>query len=518
MATSGATLGEIIERNARLYPQRPALLYGALRHSHAEHRSRVARLARGLRAAGLRHQDRFSVLAMNCPEFLELYAAAQWGGTIVNTVNFRLAAPEIRWILEDAAPRLLVFEAQYAGLVEALRAALPGIESYVCIGGPVPAWARPYEDLLDPAGDADQPCGTGADYAALIYTSGTTGRPKGALHTNRSLARIAEVLSSECRLGGDACLLAVAPLFHAGASTLSWGAQFRGGCVVLQRGFDAEEVIRTIERERVNAIHLVPTMVQALLDAPNFGRHDLSSLRMLMYAAAPMPLPLLRRAVAAFGPITYNGYGQTEVNFITVLQPHQHLLDGDPAQVRRLASVGQPHWQCAVRIVADDGSDCPAGTVGEVAARSETAMAGYWNNTAATLATVRDGWVHTGDLGYLDEEGYLFLVDRKKDMIISGGENIYSREVEEALAPHPAVREVAVIGVPHEKWGESVAAVVVLQPGQRAGADELIAYCKSRIAPYKAPKSIVFTEALPRLNTGKIDKVALRRRHAAPAA
>jgi len=359
----------------------------------------------------------------------------KWGGTIINTVNFRLAAPEISWILQDAAPRLLVFEAQYAGLVEGLRATLPDIETWVCIGDGVPAWALRYEDLLDPAGDADGPQGGSQDHAALVYTSGTTGKPKGVLHTNHSLACIAEVLSSECRMGGDTRLLAIAPLFHAGASTLSWGAQFRGGCVVLKRGFDAEDVIRTIERERINAIHLVPTMVQALLDAPNFGRHDLSSLRMLMYAAAPMPLTVLKRAVEAFGPITYNGYGQTEINLITILQPHQHRLDGSADDLQRLASVGQPHWQSQVRIVADDGRDCAAGEIGEVAAKSETAMAGYWNNTAATLATIRDGWVHTGDLGYLDEQGYLFLVDRKKDLIISGGENIYSREVEEAVAP-----------------------------------------------------------------------------------
>jgi acyl-CoA synthetase (AMP-forming)/AMP-acid ligase II len=511
-----ATLGDIIERNALLFPQRPAILCGGLQRSHGEHRQRVARLARGLRARGLKPQDRFSVLAMNCPEFLELYAAAQWGGSIIHTVNFRLAAAEMSWMLQDAAPRLLVFEAQYAGLVESLRAALPGIETWVCIGAGAPAWALPYEDLFDPAGDAEGPQGGSQDYAALVYTSGTTGKPKGVLHTNHSLARIAEVLSSECRMGGDTRLLAIAPLFHAGASTLSWGAQFRGGCVVLQRGFDAEEVIRSIERERINAIHLVPTMVQALLDAPNFGRHDLSCLRMLMYAAAPMPLTVLKRAVEAFGPITYNGYGQTEINLITILQPHQHRLDGSAEELKRLASVGQPHWQSQVRILADDGRDCAAGEVGEVAAKSETAMAGYWNNTTATLTTIRDGWVHTGDLGYLDEQGYLFLVDRKKDLIISGGENIYSREVEEALAPHPAVREVAVIGVPHEKWGEAVAAIVALEPGRSAGAEELIAFSKTRIASYKAPKTIAFVEALPRLNTGKIDKLELRRRFAQP--
>jgi acyl-CoA synthetase (AMP-forming)/AMP-acid ligase II len=329
--------------------------------------------------------------------------------------------------------------------------------------------------------------------------------------------RIAEVLSSELQLGEETRMLAIAPLFHAGASTLSWGAQFRGGCVVLHRGFNAPDVVRTIERERITAIHLVPTMVQALLDEPVLDRHDLSSLRMLMYAAAPMPVPLLRRAVEKFGPITWNGYGQTEINLMTVLRPHQHVLDGDLAQVRRLASVGQPHWQSAVRIVASDGSECETGVIGEVVARSETAMAGYWRNEAATQETIRDGWVSTGDLGYLDEDGFLFLVDRKKDLIISGGENVYSREVEDALALHPDVLEAAVIGVPDPRWGEAVRAILVPRdPRVALDAVEVIGFCRTQIAAYKCPKSIETIDALPRLNTGKVDKNALRARFGTP--
>lgn len=333
------------------------------------------------------------------------------------------------------------------------------------------------------------------------------------MHANRSIARASEALSSELKLGGDTRLLAIAPLFHMGAATLSLAAMFRGGCAVLHRAFDADAVIRTIESERITAMHLVPMMLQSVLESPLFGRHDLSSLSMLMYAAAPMPLALARRASAAFGPILYNGYGQTEINMLTTLHPHQHILDGNPEPTARLASVGQPSWQCQLRVIGDDGLDCAAGEVGEVLGRSETAMVGYWNNTAATLATVCDGWVHTGDVGYLDAEQYLFLVDRKKDVIISGGENIYSREVEDALGPHPAVRECAVIGVPDPRWGEAVKAVVVLHPGAAVSADELIAWCRERIAGYKCPKSIEFISELPRLQTGKISKSELRKRY-----
>jgi len=330
------------------------------------------------------------------------------------------------------------------------------------------------------------------------------------MQTQGAAAALSEILSSELSLMSNARLLAIAPLFHMGARSLSSGAHWRGGAVVLHRGFDAEEVIRTIERERITAVHLVPTMVQALLDAPNFGRHDLSSLKMLMYAAAPMPVPLLKRAMEAFGPILFNGYGQTEINLLTLLHPHQHCLAGAPEQVRRLASVGQPHPQSAIRIVADDGAACAPGVPGEVLARSATAMSGYWNNSSATIDTLRDGWIRTGDMGYLDAEGYLFLVDRKKDMIISGGENIYCREVEDAVAQHPAVADAAVIGVADPYWGEAVKAVVVRKPGASLTAEQLIAHCKGLIASYKCPKSVAFLDELPRLVTGKVNKVALR--------
>lgn len=521
-ANSMKTLGTNIERNERLYPGRPALVYGQRRITYAEYARRARRLASALHRRGLRRQDRYSVLAMNCPEFVECYAAAEWAGYLIATINFRLAAPEIAYMIEDAAPRLLFFEAQYAELVAQLRPQIQGVEHFICIGDLPPAvgaWAESYDHFIAEGDDAGPPFRAEPDdYLYLVYTSGTTGKAKGVVHRHPSCLRIAEVLSSELKLDASDRLLAIAPMFHMGVRTLALAAHFRGGCVVLHRSFDAQAVNATIEQERISAVHLVPTMVQAILDAPNFGDSDHSSLKMLMYAAAPMPTPVLRRAVEAFGPITYNGYGQTEINGLTFLYPHQHELDGDSEQGRRLGSVGQPHWQAALKIVDDAGQTLAAGEVGEVCARSETAMAGYWNNTRATLETVRDGWVYTGDMGYLDDEGYLYLVDRKKDMIISGGENIYSREVEEALAAHPDVYETAVLGVPDAYWGESVKAVVVLKAGSRLHPEALIAHCKTRIASYKCPKSVDIVAELPRLATGKINKVELRERFGRPPA
>ncbi len=511
-------LGDIIERNARHRPHWLALVYADQRVSHAEYALRVRKLASAFHARGLRRGDRVSILAMNCSEYLETYGACEWAGYVLNTVNFRLAIPEIVAIMKDSDPKIVLFEQQYADAIGALRDEVTGVETYICIDA-APEGAESYDAVLESGADDGGPSrACEDDYLCIIYTSGTTGRPKGVVHTNRSYAMLAEILSSELQLGADDRLLAIAPLFHIGARSLSSAAQWRGGTIVLHRGFDAEEVIRTIERERITAVHLVPTMVQAILDAPNFARHDLSSLRMLMYAAAPMPVALLKRALDAFGPILVNGYGQTEINLPTLLHAHQHHVDGTPTQVKRLASVGQPHPRSAIRIVADNGDECPTGTVGEIVARSETAMAGYWNNSAATLATLRDGWVHTGDVGYVDDEGYLFLVDRKKDMIISGGENIYSREVEDAIAHHPAVKQVAVIGVPDAYWGESVKALVVLEPDAAASVEDIVAGCRTLIASYKCPKSVEFVPSLPLLPTGKVNKRSLRERHAAPRA
>jgi len=510
------TPGQIIERNARHHPHRTAVVFEDRRLTHAQYAGRVARLAGGLRARGLRRGERMAMLAMNGIEYIEVYGAAEWSGIVLSTVNWRLAAAEVAWILGDAAPRALVFEQQYAALVDGLRPQLRGIECWLCIGpaDDCPPWAERYEAVVESAPAEAAPTAHADDPLCIIYTSGTTGRPKGVVQSHRAMACLSEILAAELALGGDDRLLAIAPLFHIGARSLSAAAHWRGGAVVLQRGFDAKAVLRCIERERITAVHLVPTMLQALLDSPDFGAHDLSSLRLLMYAAAPMPLPLLRRALAAFGSILVNGYGQTEINLPTLLHGWQHQPDGSAEQLRRLASVGQPHPRSELRIVADDGRACAAGEAGEVLARSDTAMSGYWNNLEASAQTLRDGWVHTGDIGYLDDEGYLFLVDRKKDMIISGGENIYSREVEQALLEHPAVREVAVIGVPDGYWGEAVKAVVVLADGMQADEAALIAHARQFIAGYKCPKSVAFVDALPLLATGKVSKRELRERFA----
>ncbi|MBD0416746.1 class I adenylate-forming enzyme family protein [Oryzicola mucosus] len=507
-------LSDVHERNASLFPNAPAIVFGQQVISFGSHWRRLNQLADGLHRGGARRQDRIAMLAMNTPEYIEAYGACERGGYIFSTVNFRLAAPEIAFVLKDSAPHTLIFEAQYAELVDSLRSELE-IESYICLGGQTPPWALSYEEVLA-AGSPEGPPFRGKpdDGVLIMYTSGTTGRPKGVLRSQYGEARLAEVMAGQLAMTSDGRQLLMMPFFHAGSRSQYIGSFWKGGAVHMHRVFDPQLILKTIEADRITHLHLAPTMVQSILDVPDIGDYDLSSVRTILYAAAPMPVPVLRRGLAVFGPVFANGYGSTEVN-CTCHYPHQHKLNGTPDEVRRLGSVGQPATDTDIRIVDDHGNECPAGTPGEVVARSGTALMRYWNNDKATAQSLRDGWFRTGDVGYLDDEKFLFLVDRKKDMIISGGENVYCREVEEALITHPALSDVAVIGVPDAKWGETVKAVAVLAPGRHATQDDLIEHARSLIARYKCPKSVIFVDDLPRLPSGKVSKVILRQLYGA---
>ncbi|HSV35519.1 MAG TPA: AMP-binding protein [Ramlibacter sp.] len=504
------TLGELLERNAAFYPNREALVCGGRRLSWKELADRARRLADGLHQLGLGRQDRVAILSMNCPEYMELLSAGDWAGYIVTTVNFRLAAPEIEWLLGDSTPRVLVFEAQYAQLVDGLRGRLPFIQAYVCIGGEAPAWAQGFEAVVA-QGSAEGPPfrSQPEDYGALVYTSGTTGRPKGALRSQWRWIATAEGGAYASEFNSATRVLLATPAFHVGVIGYAIQASWYAGTVVLHRSFDPVAILETIEKERITFTFVVAAMLQALLDAPAIDGTDLSSLRNIVTAAAPVPVPLLRRAIARLGPIFSVQYGATETAG-TMMFAHEVKPEGDERDIRRIASVGHPAPRTKLRVVDDNGIDCPVGVAGEVWTFTDARMDGYWNNTAATLDALRDGWYRTGDVGLLDEDGYLFLVDRKKDMIISGGENIYSREVEDALQSFPGVVEAAVIGVPDAKWGEVIKAYLVVAPGALAAQDAVIAHCKQRIASYKCPKQVEVVQALPRVASGKINKVALR--------
>jgi acyl-CoA synthetase (AMP-forming)/AMP-acid ligase II len=512
------TIGDVLRNNAHKFPDEPAYIHAAGRTSFGEHLRRAETLAWALWRAGLRPHDRLAIYSQNTVEFMEAYAACELTGFIAATVNWRLAAPEIGRVLADCTSKAVIFEAQYAATLEQVRAqAAPGA-LFVCCGGPAPAWAADYEAFLASGQEGAPPARSSPEQILhLIYTSGSTGRPKGVMRTHKAEVAAANLFATELGLTISDRLQLSMPVFHVGARYLQMAAHVRGAAVVLHHEFRVREVAEAIAREAVTATHMAPTMVQALLDLPDLDALDLSSLKSIIYSAAPMPLPLLRRGLARLGPVFLQVYGMTE-GAGTTLHKRQHKPDGTADEQRRLASVGQAAPSVDLRILGADGRDAPPGTPGEILTRTDTHMLGYWNDTAATLEVLRDGWYHTGDVGHLDANGFLFLVDRKKDMIISGGENIYSREVEEALATHPAVREAAVIGVQDAYWGEAVCAVVTLEPDRPADATSLIEHCRTLIASYKKPKTVIFLDELPRLPSGKVDKVLLRQRYGAGSA
>lgn len=505
------TLGEMIERNARYFPDAEALISTSRRVTNRQLAERAKRMSSHLYGLGLRRQDRVAILSMNCVEYYETYRACEWAGFIAATVNFRLAPREVLYILQDASPKALVFESQYADLIDQLRIDLPSIEHFICIGVS-PEWAEPFERAIE-NGHVDGPPIRAAadDYAYLMYTSGTTGKPKGVVRTHHAMCATADSCALMTEFKGSTRVLQTTPAFHIGGIGFVNAAAWVGGSTLIHQGFEPRALLLAVQEEKATFTFLVAAMLQAVLDVPDVADFDLSSLEHVVSAAAPIPVPLLKRAIALLGPIFSLQYGMTESN-ACVLQRHEVNPDGTPEQVHRLESVGHACPGIELRIVDEQGQDCPTGMPGEVLLRSETQLSAYWNNSVATIEALRDGWYHSGDMGYQDDQGFVFLVDRKKDMIISGGENIYSREVEVALELHPWVKESAVIGIADPRWGESVKAIVVRIPGVELKELELIAHCKVVLASYKCPKVVEFVDELPRMATGKINKVALRER------
>ena len=503
------TLGELIQRNADFYPDKEAIVYRDQRVSFGAFARRCEQLGAALYDVNVRRSDRVAFLSMNNVECLEIYGACELTGFLPAPINFRLAAEEIAYILADSAPTVLFFEDQYAAMIAALRPRFPGIRHFISIGASVDH-ASSYEEFL--AAGAQRRAAIRSrpsDYAHLIYTSGTTGRPKGAVRTHTNAIGYAHLLATNCELTFDSRALAVTPLFHIGSKSIEFAVHGRAGTLVVQRQFDPVPVLSTMQSERITYMTLVPTILRALIDVPNVKSFDLSSIRVLNTAGAPITPVLLKRALEVFGPVFMQQYGMTE-GLATVMFGSEMRPDGTDEDIRRIGSVGHAMVGVEVRVVDEYGRDCPTGVVGEVINRSPALFDHYWNNSVATLDALRDGWYHSGDMGYFDEKKYLYLVDRKKDMIISGGENIYSREVEIALSRHPHVKEAAVIGVPDAYWGESVRAIVVAAGGTAPSAAELIEHCRNVIAHYKCPKSVVFVDALPVLPTGKVNKVLLR--------
>ena len=503
------TCGDLIKRGSALYGTQAALLFEGRQFTFAEQAARMFRLANALLGNGLKKQERVAVLARNCSEYIEIFGACEIAGFVAINLNVRLSDAELATICQDSQPSAMICSKDFLAQARALAAQLSSIRIRIAIGSE-DADASSYEHLVSES-SADEPTATASpsDIAYLMYTSGTTGGPKGVMISHAAMVEATRMLSHEGGISSTDKALIVMPLFHLGGKIEQMNFNLMGAEVVLKAAFDAEDILDTIEKERVTAAHFAPAMIQRLLDVLETKPYDVSTLRCVHYASAPMPGPLLRRALDRMGPVFVQVYGMTECLIGTILKSHEHLVSS-PEGERRLRSAGQPLLGNEVKIVREDGTACHTGEIGEILFRSPTIMSGYWNKPELTAEAIRDGWIHTQDLGFVDGSKFVYVVDRKRDMIISGGENIYSWEVEEALRAHPDVADVAVIAVPDEVWGESVKACVQMRPGRSASELELIDYTRSKIASYKKPRSIDFVQSLPRLFNGKIDKKALR--------
>jgi long-chain acyl-CoA synthetase len=488
------------------YADKVGFIDGGYRGTYARHLDRVARLCAALHELGVGRQDRFAIMALNSHQFLESYHAAFLGAGIINPLNLRLAPKELEYILQDSGTKVCFVDAAFAPVIARVRAAA-GIEQVVLIGGGDVPHDHKYEHLLETVTPKipDEPEET--DPVVLMYTGGTTGLPKGVICDQRAQVLNVYHWAMRVPLDEEAVALMQTPMFHAASTPTVVGGPL-GGALVFMPMFDPVKVPLIIEQEKVTTTGMVPTMIGMMLGHPDFKPERLTSLKRLGYGGSPMPEPLLRQLLALFpGLEVRQAYGMTEASpFLTMLDPEDHRRGGE-----LLRSAGRALPGVVLSIQDEDGKILPPGQTGEVCARGGNFMQRYWKKPEATEEAFRGGWYHSGDAGYLDERGYLFLVDRVKDMIVTGGENVYSTEVENAVASHPAVAQVAVIGIPHEAWGEAVHAIVVLRAGGSASDAELIAHARESIAGYKVPKSIELrSQPLPLSGAMKVLKRELR--------
>ncbi|MBU2547908.1 MAG: long-chain fatty acid--CoA ligase [Proteobacteria bacterium] len=498
-------LGEVISRNARKFPGKTALVWDGGSLSYGRMNERVNALARGLAGLGVKKGDKVALLFFNGPEILEACYAAFKLGAVAVPVNFRLAPPEIAYILNNCDAGHLIMGSEFIESVQGIRGDISLVRRIIVTGVEAPEGMLAYEALIGENAIKDVVVELEDDDDALIlYTSGTTGRPKGAVLTHKGflLNAMNWVMAYNTRYTDK--LLCIPPLFHVASLGYSVTQFYAGATVYIEKDFMPSKVWEFIDREKITTLFLVPSMWIALLQVEGFERYDRSTLRVLNTGAAIMPVEVKKQLLETFpnGGL-YDCFGQTEMNAaVTVLMAQDTL--------RKPASVGLPLPSLEVRAVDDDDNDVPVGEVGEAVYRGPTVMKEYYKNPEATREVMRSGWFHSGDLIKIDEDGFIYVVDRKKDMIISGGENVYPAEVEEVLYAHPDILEVAVFGVPDPKWGESVKATVVLKPGKKLTQEEVIEYCKKNLASYKKPKSIDFIDALPKSAAGKILKTTLR--------
>ncbi len=505
------TLVSAMDRARRLYGARPAIIDREATFTWSEFLDRVARAATVLHDHGIRPGDRFAILSRNTFRNAEMVHAGYWMGAVPVPVNIRLAAPEVRFILDDAECKLLVVEDAMAGL--AMTDELAPWRSRIIHQSADPAdvaWPQ-YEVLLAAAAPAAPREAAEDDDAILFYTGGTTGRSKGVQLTHRNVIANGMQVAPAMRVKFDDVYLHAAPMFHS-ADLLGTAHTLMGAAHAYLPQFSGAALLQALQDFRVTQVMLAPTMIIMALQEDDFASYDLSRFRLLFYGSSPMAVEWIRRAMDRFPGEIQQGYGLTETSpILTTLDMEEHADALATGEFDILRSVGRPVIGVDLRIVGDDGVEVPVGAGGEVVIRAPNVTRGYLNRPDENAQAFRNGWFHTGDVGRVDESGYLYLLDRKKDMVITGGENVYTSEVEAALYQHPGVHEAAVVGVPDAKYGEALFAVIVKAPGADPTEDDIIAHCRERIGGYKVPRRMAFVEAMPKSAMGKILKNELRR-------
>jgi len=513
----------ILEKALSLYAHKEAVVSGKARFTYRQFAERVYRLANFLWAKGIRQGDCVAILHQNSHEFLESYFAAAQLGAILNPLNFRLSPRELAFILKDSGASLLIASERFRESVESLAAGEISLTQVLWTGPGEKASSFEsvhYEDALKGEQPVARPLPqiSDDDVAHLYYTSGTTGLPKGVMLSHKNVCVHALAAVAELKLSDYDNWIHVAPLFHLADAWATFAITWVGGRHIVVPDFDPPVVLSTMQQERVTITNMVPTMLNMLVNTPGVGAYDFSSLRAILSGGAPIAPEVVKKIIETFKCDYIQTYGMTETSpylTVSILKDNLRHLSNEEQFVFK-AKTGRPFMGVLLKVVREDGTEVIPNNeeVGEIVVKGDIVTQGYWNRPEETEKALKDGWLYTGDMAVVDSEGYVNIVDRKKDMIITGGENVYSVEVENVLYTHPCILEAAVIGVPDPKWGEAVKAVVVLKPGETASEKEVIEHCKKQMARYKAPKSVDFVSELPKTGSGKIFKKGLKEKYA----
>ncbi len=500
-----------LRKSARQTPSKVATIFGSKQQDFRTLLERVSRFSMALQSRGLKQGDRVSIIALNSASYMEIMLGTFWAGGVVSPLNTRWTLHDFIYALNNSATKILVLDHQFVHLAGPLKEACDSIQTIICDTHTIESDEYlHYETLINqhsPVEDAER---SNEDLAMILYTGGTTGKPKGVMLSHRNLVSMAIGQQAiDCGTQGDR-YLHVAPMFHMADIQMMFNHMLNGGTHVILPNFIPAQTLATIVEEKVTDVLMVPSMIHMLVNYQDIDEFDLSHLQTIFYGGAPITKKALELAISKFSNCDFiQGYGMSETGLLTMLPAYYHTIEG--LTLNKLKAAGRATALVEIKIVDENDQEVAKNTIGEVVAKGPTVMQGYWQDSKQSASALRNGWMHTEDAAYMDEDGFIFIVDRIKDMIVTGGENVYSSEVENALAQHPEVAQCAVIGIPHEKWGEAIHAAVVLTPESNSTAEQLIKHCKTLISDYKCPRSIEFLTELPLSAAGKIMKTELRK-------